>query len=100
LRPIPVEPRFSRRLSILNNIPSDFSSSLRRLIISLRISSFDVPSSSSFTASSEKNSRSSIAFPCLVEKRGTCSRRPESDRSYPARQVVSNLHVARHLQPG
>ena len=42
-RPMPVEPRFSRRFSILNSMPSDFSSSLSRPISSFRMSSFVVP---------------------------------------------------------
>ena len=95
LRPMPVEPRFSRRLSILNSMPSDFSSSLRRLISSFRMSSLVVPSSSSLIASSVKNSRSSIASPFVVETRGTASARHEATEVIRARQVVSNLDVAR-----
>jgi hypothetical protein len=40
LRPIPVDPRFSRRLSILNSIASFLSSSLSRAMSSLSTSSF------------------------------------------------------------
>src|SRR5687768_8872430 len=60
---MPVEPRFSRRFNILNNMPSDLSSRPSRAISSLRISSLVLPSSSSLIASSEKKSRSSICSP-------------------------------------
>ena len=59
-RPMPVEPRFSRRLSILNSIALRFVSSLSSEISSRRMSSLVLPTRSSLTASSEKNSRSSM----------------------------------------
>ena len=104
-RPMPVEPRFSRRLSILNSIPSDFSSSLRRAISSLRMSSFVVPSSSSLTASSEKNSRSSIAAGSAAAVRGEADGGAPSarvwsqpSRSYPLATSMSNLRRCMHFQ--
>src|ERR1019366_6865576 len=60
--PMPVEPTFSRRLSILKSIASFFSSRPRSAMSSFRTSSLVVPCRSSLTASSEKNSRSSMQF--------------------------------------
>ena len=88
-RPMPVDPRFSRRLSILNSIPSDFSSSLSRPMSSRRMSSLVVPLRSSLIASSLKNSRSSIVNP-------VSSCRDAHERREPAK-LLAHVNVCQML---
>ena len=99
-RPMPVEPRFSRRFSILNSIPSDFSSSLRRPISSLRMSSFVV----AFELQLDRVFREELAQFHRRPRSSWTSRAPLRRRdkrpgSYPSiAQVVSNLRRCTHFR--